>query len=217
MYGEQRNPEDQSTFVGDEFARLELALTTIATTLKDLKVRAKGTKDLTAKAREAVTIAAQPAVIVPEITLRAKIETALRTKSLDATELARAVAAPASKVQDEIRALRKEARIANVGVAEHPIWTWRVGDHTSLAELRQTIERLISERPMTTRELTDATGARFTRVGGAIVEVQRSGKKILNMAMVGSGRAGRWLLIEHARDARLQPKKPKVKGDDAAS
>lgn len=158
--------------------------------------RARGTRDITQQAKAA---AAEP-------TLRDKVELILRNASMDIQALSRSLRQPAARVSAIVREAVKAGNVANVGTEDSPVWTWRIGDNTSSAELVSTVRRLISERPMTTRDIAHATGARFTRAGGAVVAIQRSGEKILNL---GHGRMGRWfLLTDQARDARLAPKKP---------
>lgn len=162
----------------------------------------RGTRDVTEQAANANVTTAAPA---PEPTLRQRIETVLRGASLELPALARAVGESAGRITPELRALIKSGAVANVGLAEHPIWTWKVGDSTTPAELNATVLRLITERPMSTRDLVAATGARFTRVGGAVVAIQRSDAKIVDL---GVGRAGVWFVIsEKARDAHLERKK----------
>lgn len=166
---------------------------------------ARGTSDVANEAALAVAqVAPAPA---PEPTLRDRIEEVLRGASLELPALARAVGEPVGRVTAEMRGLIRAGAVSNVGLAEHPIWTWKIGDSTTPAELNATVLRLISERPMSTRDLTQATGARFTRVGGAVVAIQRSGRQILNL---GHGRAGMWFVVsENARDARLATKPKK--------
>lgn len=171
---------------------------------------ARGTGDQTEAAAKAAQVAApepEPAPPAPpKLDLRARVEAALTRESLDAYQLAKATSVSVSKVSELLKTLKSEQAIYNVGLAENPKWTWRVGDAADSRVLRRVIERLISERPMTTRELANATGARMSRVGGQLVEIQRSGAEIINL---GHGHVFRYFLIAaHARPAKLQPKKP---------
>lgn len=172
---------------------------------------ARGTGDVSAAAAEAqATVKPEPQIEEPppppKQDLRSRIATALTRESLDAYQLARAVGASVSKVSELLKTLKAEQAIYNVGLAENPKWTWRVGDAADSRVLRMVVERLISERPMTTRELANATGARMSRVGGQLVEIQRSGAEIINL---GHGHVYRYFMISaHARPAKLQPKKP---------
>lgn len=161
--------------------------------------RARGTADVSTQARAAVA-----AVAVVQPTLRDRVQAQLQSAAMGTVGVAKAVREPPIKVSTVIREAARRGEVANIGTADMPVWVWRIGDETSAAELTTAVRRLISERPMTTRELSHATGARFTRVGGAIVAIQRSGDRILDL---GTGTAGRWFLItEQARDARLSPK-----------
>lgn len=146
--------------------------------------------------------------------VRERIQAALTRESLSVQQLAKAVNEPTDKVETSLRDLRAEQKVFNVGLGERPLWTWRIGDKTDAPTLNALIRRLIAERPMTARELSDATGARMSRVNGQLVEIQRSGANIVNM---GEGHRYRWFLIsDQVKDARLPPKyarqpKPKTK------
>ncbi len=159
----------------------------------------RGTRDVTRQAE-----AAQPAPEPPKTT-RERLREVLLANTFSHTEAAKALALPVEEVVAEIRAAAKDGLVANIGAEDFPMWVWRVGDSTSAKELEAVVRRLITERPMTTRELTHATGARFTRVGGAIVAIQRSGARVLDLN--SKTRAGRWFVVaDEARDARLKPK-----------
>lgn len=171
---------------------------------------ARGTGDVTEAARAAAAANNQAAPAPKrEPTMAERIEHALRAQSLDLPALARAVGGSAGKVSEAMRALRRVGQVANVGTEDHPVWTWRIGDAPT-PELTAWCRRMLAERPMTTRELAAASGARFTRVGGVIVAIQRApgeGWQILDLNR-GQQHAGRWLLIPpDVRDARLDPKR----------
>lgn len=198
----------------------------IANTVKDALERvarlARGTGTHDESAAEAVRRASKraepepakqepkPEPPKPRPTLRGKVEAALRAASLDQQQLAREVDASAGRISEMLKALRAENVVANVGTDVHPLWTWRIGNETSTAELIECVRRLITERPFTTRELSEVTGASYNRVGGAIVALQREPRT--NIKDLGAGHAGRWFIIgEHVRDAHLEPKKPRKK------
>lgn len=134
---------------------------------------------------------------------RSAIEAALSKESMDVAQLARATGESVGRVGGLIRSLRDAGKVHNVGSADHPMWAWRIGDDTEARVLIERVRVLISERPMTTRELVSATGARPSRVSGALVAIQRGTDKVLDL---GSPRLGRWFLVPEARVARLKPK-----------
>lgn len=144
-----------------------------------------------------------PVAPAPLPTLAERIEARLRAESQDLASVARFVRTPEPTVAKVLAELSKAGKTHNVGTVDHPVWCWKIGDDTTTIELTRAIRQLISERPMSTRELAVATGARLTRVGGAVVAIQRSGDKILNL---GRGHTARWFLLERAKDARLSPK-----------
>lgn len=169
---------------------------------------ARGTQDLTEKVAAVATPPAKkpekPATPPKPQTLRQRIEAQLRRESMSVSQLARTLVAPQTQVTDVVEGLRKEGKLYNVGSAEYPMWTYRIGDHTPTSEVNRLVRRLIAERPMSLRELVDATGARLSRVSGAIVHLQRTEKQMLNL---GVRRAARWFLVtDKAQVTRLPPK-----------
>lgn len=165
--------------------------------------------------RKATRTAAQTQTAIPVVVqetspqakildLRGRIQAALTRESLDIQKLSKVVGESVERLNDVMRDLRAESRVYNVGLCESPQWTWRVGDDTDPGTLRATIRRLISERPMTTRELADATGARMSRVGGQLVELQRK-EKIVDLSP--HTHTSRYLLVgDNLRDVSLAPK-----------
>lgn len=163
---------------------------------------ARGSRDVTQQAAQAGTRSAEPTVVTTE----QRIETALRTTSHSPKSLAKVVNASMLEVQSTLAKLSRSKQVYNVGSAEYPIWTWRIGDRTSTEELSRVITRLISERPMTTRELSDATGARFSRTSGVMVEILRGPDSDRAMDL-GTKHVGRWFLLPvGARPAAIAPK-----------
>ena len=155
---------------------------------------ARGTQDMAP-----IQVVAEPAP-----SMRERIRAALLAESLSIAALARALGEPAGPVSDEMRRLRQGRNVANVGSEDFPLWTWRIGDDTDAPMLRAVVAKLISERPMTLRELVEATGARVGRVSGQVVEIQRSGANVMDL---GNAVTSRWFLIPaNARDARLPSK-----------
>lgn len=177
---------------------------------------AKGTGDHAETAREAVRRAnATPVAAVtpkplPQLrNLRDRIEQALRAQSLDAQQISREVDASAGRVSEVMKALKVEGKVVNVGTEVHPIWTYRIGNETSTAELTETVRRLLTERPFTIRELSEVTGASYSRCGGAVIALQRD-PKVNIMSRRVRGNAFYWF-VQHPdmRDAHIEPKKPK--------
>ena len=179
----------------------------------DLKI-ARGTGDHAETAAEAMRQARArsvtreqlqlPVVATRPAALRDRIKTALLRESLTINQMAKALGENTAKISDEMRTLRSEGQVYNVGNADNPMWTWRIGDNTETRVLLDTVRRLIAERPMTTRELAEATGARLSRVGGVMVAIQRSTDQIFNL---GDKKTARWFLASGAKPANLPPKR----------
>lgn len=138
------------------------------------------------------------------LSVRDRVELALRRESMNTVQLAKEVNESISRVHDVLKALKAERKLYNLGSAEYPVWTIRIGDHTPTPELNRHVRRLVMERPMTLREIVDATGARLTRVSGAIVHLQRTEPQFLNL---GTARVARWFLIsDKVKVSGLEPK-----------
>lgn len=182
---------------GEQARALERTFAELASRL------ARGTSDVT----EAAKTASKPEISEDSrhVDLRTSVQALLRRESLSLSQVARATGEPSARVSAVLRQLRQEKLVHNVGGAEHPIWSLRIGDHTTTTELGALVRRLVSERPMTTRELTDATGARMSRVGGCLVHLQRTDRQLVNL---GTPRQARWFLVsDRARTAHLEPKR----------
>lgn len=137
--------------------------------------------------------------------VRDRIEVALTEQSLSTQQLAKIVGVSIEKTAEIIKTLRSADKIYNVGYEDSAIWTWKIGNDTDTPTLVSVVRRLLSERPMWARDLVRATGAKESRVQGAIVEVQRTGKVI---DLSGGGHAKKYFLIsDTVFDATLPPKK----------
>jgi hypothetical protein len=175
--------------------------------LEDLreKVRtARGTGDVTAEAEKAEE----------KETIQERILGVLSRGTFNLREIAKAVAAQQDSVLLEITKLHTDGKVSNLGSVGHPQWTRRIGDGTPTPVLIEEVRRLLRERPMTSRELADATGARYPRVEGALTSVRRGPDRIVNlsdeMESVGRGAgrpAGKWFILsERMKSASLPPK-----------
>lgn len=177
--------------------------------LEDQFRHARGTGDVYEQAKAATTLAEVKPVFKREPRQRHQdpkneVVNALRGVSLSINQVSKATGISVSRVADVIRALRVEHKIANVGSEDFPKWTYRIGDSAPPHELNSEVKRLIQERPMSTQELIEITGARLTRVSGALVALQRSENQLLNL---GSQRRARWFLVgDNVVLAKLPPK-----------
>lgn len=142
-------------------------------------------------------------------TLDQLIEDTLRKRLATLDEVAREVNGPVGKVAEALTNMKKQGKVHNVGSEERQVWTWRPGDMVPASELEVYVRRLIGWTPLTLVELIAATGARNSRVSGAIVAIQRSGDQVVDV--MGTGARSRWFLMtpSNTRDARLDPKPPK--------
>ena len=133
-----------------------------------------------------------------------RIRTTLLSISMDVTQLSEAIDAPPAELQAELKRLATSGRVHNLGSAEYPIWTGRIGEQISEGELVEAMTRLLAEQPMTTRDLADATGADLRRVGLAIRAIRRGPDRARLFDLGVDGDAARWFLLPRgARPARL--------------
>lgn len=133
---------------------------------------ARGTGDVTEKARAATAQHRAPALQkppeAPRETLTQAVERILREKPRSTLDIIEATGAAASVVTELRRQLHAARKIYNVGTDDRPQWFWRVGDDAPVAELNEAVATLLRIRPFARQELIEATGAREGRVDGAI-------------------------------------------------
>lgn len=173
---------------------LDAALSAAERALAELRAKvalAKGSRNVTAQADAAV-----------ELTLAERITQLLQRRVMSPDELASELGAQPEQLTIALRTIRK--RLHNVG-GETPRWFCELGDDATTEAINAAVEALIAERPMTSAELVAATGARGSRVSGAIVKLQRdASRSIINL---GDANRGRWFLVPpSARSAALKPR-----------
>ena len=177
---------------------------------------ARGTGDVGAQARAAVARAeealeeatrlvkhAQRTAVPPAPpSLADRIETLLRARPHFGDELAEALKVPRAEVDEELTRLAGAGRLYNLANERNPRWTWVIGDDTSMSDLVAHIQPLLIDGPMLLADLVAATGARRNRVSGALLELKKAGKPLLNL---GNGHIGRWFLAVPLKSVRSKP------------
>ncbi len=175
----------------------------------DLLARLKlsrGTGDVTedAKIAQQVRTARLPRQARPPRQPKEQVEATLHGVSMNIPHIAKATGLSINKVTEAVRSLRADQKIVNVGSEDFPQWTYKIGDKAGTQELNAEVKRLITERPMTTQELMHFTGARLSRVSGALINLQRTEERLLNR---GTARRAKWFLVDdRAVVSRLPPK-----------
>lgn len=169
---------------------------TRARLMKQVETRfARGTREVTKQAKAAV-----------ELDLKTRVLQVL-VEPKRPKEIAAVLEATQMMTDAALGHLAKDGKVSNVGSVQHPVWFARIGDETSHQDLVRATMALISRSPMTTQEIADATGARYSRASGAIVAIQRGPEKE-RMINRGFGRAGEWYLMPvNYRPAALEPKR----------
>lgn len=197
--------EDTQTASTSDVEQLQAAMNQLQEQLNLLlqgKRMARGTSDLTRQSKEAAALVAEPP---PEDPLETKIENLIKRESLSVRQISKTLATSQQEVEKALLTLRRGRKVWNVGSTEFPLWTFRIGDRTGLPELISLVRRLISEGPKSTAELSKATGARVTRVDGAIVAIRR--EKDVQIFNMGEARSAKWFLLSgKAAPARLEDK-----------
>lgn len=183
--------------------------------MEDRLKAARGTGDHTVAAAAAVEVTRTKRKYVKRDVSDpgALIEGVIRGASLNSHQISRLTNLSAGKVSMAMRILRATGKVINVGSEDFPKWTLRVGDNTSTTLLTSEVKRLIEDRPMTTQELLETTGARLSRVSGALVALQRDGNQLLNL---GTQRRAKWFMVKEgvafskvaAREAVSEPTEP---------
>lgn len=107
-----------------------------------------------------------------------------------------ALIAQAKELEEKVRTARGTERIRKPTVpgrpqvivkpSRGPYWT---GNEGTTRDLMGTIERMLMERPWLYRDICEATGAGENRIKGAITALQREGKRVVDVAPSGTGRA----------------------------
>lgn len=142
---------------------------------------ARGTRDVTRQSRRAVC----------EV-LDERVRLALRRESLTTEQLVRCTGASKEDVDDAVKRAADAGHIVNVGIAEYPVWTWRLDPGAPREALHDMVRRLISERPSSIADLVAATGATPRDVSRAIGTLRRVARG--RMVDMGYDGVARWLL-----------------------
>ncbi len=193
---------DDETINAIVSAARERILSTAQEQIQELEAKLR----LVRGTRELEMPKAEPLPEPKPVNLADRVEACLRERVMTLEDLAKTLAEPTGRIAKALTSVKEHIR--NVGTSDRPRWTWRIGDDSTSAELNALVRRLISDQPLTTAEIVQATGARPARVNGAIVAIQRSGDRIWDM---GTPARGRWFLVPaDARDARLAPKGRKL-------
>ena len=111
---------------------------------------------------------------LPVVDVNERIRLGLETESKNNKTLAAELKMSEDKVKTLMQDLRAQGKVFNMGFDDDQRWVWRVGDDAPGPVLRAAIRQLITERPMTLRDLCNATGARRQKVSGHMIEIQRS-------------------------------------------
>ncbi len=199
MLNNENDKKSESDYTG-EFEATAAVLSSLREQVEELEKKlrlARGTGDVWVEATAAVAS-------LPPATVEELVERLLRRDIMTTAALSRAIGVPVTRVQEAIR--QKRPQVHNLGSPDQARWSWRIGDKASTAEVNALVERLISDSPMTFREICQASGVREGLVQGALVEIRRARKDILNL---GTPNRGRWFIPAHARPAHLPPKNRK--------
>jgi len=175
---------------------------------------ARGTGDHDEIAKEAVRRTRRSSASSSQ-TIKDKVEHTLRNESLNMTGISRAVGASVGRISEVMKALRAEGKLSNVGTDVNPVWTLKIGNNTSTPDLTEFVFRLLSERPFTIQELSEVTGATYSRVGGVVVTMARDPQVRIEKRKIPHTKAFRYFIKDESwYDAVLEPKKPKIQEEE---
>ena len=105
-------------------------------------------------------------------TIEDRIRVALSDTTLGEDELAAELELPLDEVIQATKELAQAKKIANLGPAHRPHWTWRAGE-SSPEKLALQVVRLLKERPSSVTMLAHATGARYETVAATLSRLIR--------------------------------------------
>lgn len=122
-----------------------------------------------------------------------------RVAQVDLVEQARQLRLQAEELEKRVALARGTQRIDSgrakratastrviVKPARGPYWT---GNEGTTRELMSMIANMLMERPWLYRDICEATGAGENRIKGAITALQREGRRVVDVAPEGTGKA----------------------------
>lgn len=114
----------------------------------------------------------------------------------DLVEEARQLRMQAEELEKKVQHARGTARMRKptlqarpnviVKPARGPYW---LGNDGTTRDLMDAIARMLMERPWLYRDIVEATGAGENRIKGAITALQREGRRVVDVAPPGTGKA----------------------------
>ena len=172
--------------------QLENMIVSIRADIAATRAELAATRERLAAAERAIARAprgvAEDTAPSPPTTPKSRAEAILSHGVTTPEHLARALGVDV----EQARAL-VPADAVNLATDAAPRWVLPIGDQTDFSTLIEAVRRVLRERPMTQTDIVEATGARRSRVGGAIGRLQARGENVINL---GNGRRARWFLAE---------------------
>lgn len=115
-------------------------------------------------------------------------------KQVDLVEQARQLRLQAEELEKHARLARGTARMKRASAITRPIVKparskWWTGNDGTTPELMVVIATMLTERPWLYRDIVEATGAGENRIKGAITALQREGRRVVDVAPEGTGKA----------------------------
>jgi hypothetical protein len=117
-----------------------------------------------------------------------------KTDKVDLVEQARQLRLQAEELEKKVALARGTQRMKRataptrviVKPARSKHWT---GNDGTTRDLMETIATMLTERPWLYRDIVEATGAGENRIKGAITALQREGRRVVDVAPEGTGKA----------------------------
>lgn len=147
---------------------VEEQLATMRREIEELKGHLKGNRDNVASNGRTKPLT------LPVVDINERVRLSLGTDSKNNKMLALELKVSEDKVKAQLQELRTQRKVFNIGFDDDQRWVWRVGDDVDGPVLRAAIKHLIAVRPMTLRDLVNATGTRREKVSGHMIEIQRA-------------------------------------------
>ncbi len=115
-------------------------------------------------------------------------------KIVDLIEESRQLRLQAEELEKKVKLARGTQRMKRatattrviVKPSHGPYW---IGNNGTTRELMDAIAKMLTERPWFYRDIVEATGAGENRIKGAITALQREGRRVVDVAPQGTGKA----------------------------
>lgn len=132
---------------------------------------------------------------------------------VDLVEQARQLRLQAEELEKKVKLARGTERMKRASAITRPIvkpargpyWT---GNDGSTRDLMEMIAKMLTDRPWLYRDIVEATEAGENRIKGAITALQREGRRLVDVAPEGTGKALWFIPSDAVMQRIMRAKRP---------